>query len=201
MLIHLIREARAEVPVLFVDSGYMPKATIEFGEQLAADWGLDLRVARSDLSTHDFEARCGGPQYEVDPDICCYERRVIPGHRALSEYGLWLTALRKSQSDTRSEVESSALVELDGGSWIHRVAPLINWDWFDVTAYADAHSLPRHPYYEKGYTSIGCAPCTQPTWGTADDRSGRWNGSKTECGLHGVAAVPVELHSLSASDR
>ncbi len=67
---------------------------------------------------------------------------------------------------------------------IAKVSPLIAWSWEMVDRYADIHGLPRHPLYGEGYTSIGCAPCTVPTFATLDDRGGRWEGVKMECGLH-----------------
>ena len=56
-------------------------------------------------------------------------------------------------------------------------------------SYVHEHDLPYHPLHDRGYESIGCAPCTLP----GNGREGRWAGQdKTECGLH------VPPHDMSA---
>ena len=68
---------------------------------------------------------------------------------------------------------------------VYKINPLVNWAYEDVNAYIDAHGLPRHPLWKKGFRSIGCAPCTIPIKENGHEREGRWPGiTKTECGLH-----------------
>lgn len=199
VLLHLVRAIGIDIPVLLIDSGYLPAATIEFAGTVCDEFGLSLDVVRSEQTVPEFELDHGGPLYSKDPDLCCTYRRVEPGHAALSAHDRWLTALRRSQSPSRRDVEASAVVGLQNGAVIRRVAPLVDWEWADVESYAEVHSLPRHPYYSQGYSSIGCAPCTRPTWSITEDRSGRWNGEKVECGLQRVAAVPVDVLSIRSA--
>ena len=68
-----------------------------------------------------------------------------------------------------------------------KINPLLNWTKADVNRYIEEHHLPHHPLYEKGYRSVGCAPCTVAIGVNDDERAGRWAGrNKVECGLHTV---------------
>jgi phosphoadenylyl-sulfate reductase (thioredoxin) len=109
-------------------------------------------------------------------------RKVRPLERKLAEFDAWITGLRRSQSGTRAEVEPVCYV--DGKA---KISPLAEWSAADVTAYAAEHHVPQHPLYSKGYTSIGCAPCSRATTAGEDERAGRWwweHGVAKECGLH-----------------
>ena len=92
--------------------------------------------------------------------------------------------MRRGQSMLRVALQLVTGAVLEGDHGIAKVNPILGWSWDAVERYADHHRLPRHPLYAKGYTSIGCAPCTIPMFTAADDRSGRWEGAKVECGLH-----------------
>ncbi len=183
VLLHMVRQVAPSIPVLFVDTGYHFPETLEFIDELASAWGLNLVVVASRHSVQRHE-EVHGSLHETDPDTCCALRKVAPTDRALAGYDTWFTALRRDQSPSRSAFQSVIGAELEGDLPIAKVSPLIAWSWEMVDRYADIHGLPRHPLYGEGYTSIGCAPCTVPTFATLDDRGGRWEGAKMECGLH-----------------
>jgi phosphoadenosine phosphosulfate reductase len=114
------------------------------------------------------------------PEQCCGPAKVEALERALGGAGAWITGIRREQADTRATAE---LVEKDPKRGILKYNPLAFWTEKDLWRRIHDHDLPYHPLHDRGYASIGCAPCTLP----GDGREGRWAGTeKTECGLHVV---------------
>ena len=183
VLLHLIREHAPDIPVIFGDTGYHFAETLDFVDQLRRDWNLNRRIVAPADSVTEHEA-IRGALYSTNPDACCAMRKVAPVENALVGHDVWFTAVRRNQSALRSALHPISAAVLQDRHRIVKVKPLIEWSWDDIETYADRHHVPRHPFYNQGYTSIGCAPCTIPTFGVGDDRSGRWQGIKTECGLH-----------------
>ncbi len=98
--------------------------------------------------------------------------------RYLETKAAWVSGLRRSDSPTRAGARA---VEWDARHGLVKVNPIVAWSDDDVARYAAARDLIVNPLVERGYDSIGCAPCTRPGRG----REGRWAGTdKTECGLH-----------------
>ncbi|MGH7648065.1 MAG: phosphoadenylyl-sulfate reductase [Gemmatimonadaceae bacterium] len=180
VLAHMISRIDASVPVLFLDTGLHFPETIAFKHSFAQRYGL--RVV--DLATPVGATPAG--LYRTDPDRCCRTRKVEPMHRALADFDVWITGLRRDQSETRRAVD---VIEhhVIGGRPIFKVMPLAYWTRQDVAEYLAANDVPLHPLLERGYTSIGCWPCTRPTVAGEGERAGRWSGTeKTECGLHAM---------------
>lgn len=178
VLAHMLSRIDSGVPVLFLDTGYHFPETLAFRTRFAQRYGL--RVV--DLATPVSATPEG--LYRTDPDRCCRIRKVEPMHRALADFDVWITALRRDQSQSRRTVD---LIEhhLIGEHAIVKVMPLAYWTRHDVDEYLATHDVPSHPLLEQGYTSIGCWPCTRPTVEGEGERAGRWSGrNKTECGLH-----------------
>jgi phosphoadenosine phosphosulfate reductase len=116
-----------------------------------------------------------------DPNLCCYLHKVQPMQSALKGYKAWITGIRRDQTAVRAKAN---FLELQGDGLL-KINPLLNWTKADVNRYIEEHNLPRHPLYEKGYRSVGCAPCTIAIGVNDDERAGRWAGrGKVECGLH-----------------
>jgi len=130
--------------------------------------------------------------YHEDSDACCAIRKLEPMRRALEGRKAWMTGIRRDQSATRATIQA---VAWDYKWNIVKFAPLCNWTADDVWSYAEIHKVPYNRLIDRGYPSIGCAPCTRaPVDG--DPRSGRWADSKkTECGLHGETPANPILHS------
>ena len=122
--------------------------------------------------------------YQSAPDRCCGLRKVGPLFRSLALYDTWVTGLRREQSKSRANLQAEESFALPTGHILAKLSPLAEWSTRDVWQYAEAHSIPLLPLYEKGYTSIGCAPCTSLPFDPNDPRSGRWSGRKLECGIH-----------------
>jgi phosphoadenosine phosphosulfate reductase len=111
-------------------------------------------------------------------DHCCGEQKVAALERALEGASAWITGIRREQGPTRANAQH---VERDERRGIWKFNPLADWSERDVWQYIHEHDLPYNPLHDRGYASIGCAPCTSPGSG----REGRWAGqAKTECGLH-----------------
>jgi phosphoadenylyl-sulfate reductase (thioredoxin) len=116
-----------------------------------------------------------------DPNLCCYLHKVLPMQQAMRSAKAWINGIRRDQTPQRAK---APILELQKDGLL-KVHPLLNWTRADVAAYLKEHNLPAHPLFEKGYRSVGCAPCTTPVGLDDDERAGRWTGrGKTECGLH-----------------
>ncbi|QKF60269.1 phosphoadenylyl-sulfate reductase [Aliarcobacter lanthieri] len=115
---------------------------------------------------------------------CCNIRKLEPLKRALDGVEVWITGLRSSQSITRADMP---LVEWDSNFKVIKVNPLINWKEEDVWNYIKINKVPYNKLHDKGFPSIGCAPCTRAIKDGEDIRAGRWwweNPEHKECGLH-----------------
>ena len=115
---------------------------------------------------------------------CCNIRKIEPLKRALENVDIWITGLRASQSITRIDMP---LVEYDATFDVIKVNPLIKWSETDVWDYIKENRVPYNKLHNKGFPSIGCAPCTRAIKEGEDVRAGRWwweNPEHKECGLH-----------------
>ncbi len=115
---------------------------------------------------------------------CCFIRKVEPLNRALQGVKVWVTGIRAEQSPNRTDMQA---IEWDGGHDLFKFNPLLNWTFEEVKNYVKSHNVPYNPLHDKGFVSIGCAPCTRAIREGEDFRAGRWwweDESKKECGLH-----------------
>ena len=115
---------------------------------------------------------------------CCTIRKVEPLRRALSGFECWITGLRAAQSENRHDLN---FFELDGGFQLVKFNPLLHWSLEDCQKYVKENNVPYNVLHDRGFVSIGCAPCTRAIQPGEDFRAGRWwweNNSKKECGLH-----------------
>jgi phosphoadenosine phosphosulfate reductase len=178
-LLALLSEAAPGLPVLFVDTGFHFPETLAYRDRLMELLKLNLVTVSPAQSHEDFLKDCG-PLYETDPDACCAANKVEPLKRAVKDLQCWMSGVRGGQTQYRQNMRKFETKE--GG--LLKVSPLLEWDARKVHAYITEKGLPRHPLWEKGYSSIGCEPCTALA-GDEGDRSGRWRGkAKTECGIH-----------------
>ena len=117
---------------------------------------------------------------------CCYIRKVIPLKRALEGNKIWITGLRASQSENRSELRE---FEWDEGNLIIKFNPLLSWSLEDTIEYIRGNKVPYNVLHDRGFVSIGCEPCTRAIRPGEDFRAGRWwweQNSGKECGLHEI---------------
>jgi phosphoadenosine phosphosulfate reductase len=183
VVVHLVREAIDNVPVIFLDTGYHFAETYEYRDRLAREWNLNLVNVLPELTVVEQESQFGILN-QTAPDRCCGMRKVGPLFASLEPYRLWFTGLRREQAKTRANLQAADTFTLPTGKQLQKVSPLADWSTRDVWHYAQQHDIPLLPLYEKGYTSIGCEPCTSLPFDPNDPRSGRWGGRKQECGIH-----------------
>ena len=183
VLTRLVREQLPEVPVMFLDTGYHFAETYEYRDRMANDWGLNLVNLLPRQTVAEQESQFG-ILYQSAPDKCCGFRKVEPLFEAVAHYDVWFTGLRREQSPTRANLQPVDNFKLPAGKELKKVSPLAMWTNREVWAYMTEHGIPMLPLYDRGYTSIGCEPCTTPPASEADLRSGRWGGKKLECGIH-----------------
>jgi phosphoadenosine phosphosulfate reductase len=123
---------------------------------------------------------------------CCFIRKVKPLERALQGAAVWITGIRSGQSENRKDLP---LLEWVGDKQLYKYNPLLQWSYADVIDYIREFYVPYNPLHDKGFTSIGCAPCTRAIEPGEDPRAGRWwwETSQKECGLH-TDMVPQETN-------
>jgi phosphoadenosine phosphosulfate reductase len=183
VVLHLLRKHLANIPVLFLETGYHFAETYQFRDQLAREWQLNLVnvVPRKTVREQESEL---GILYRNDPTKCCQLRKVEPLMEALESFEIWFTGLRREQSPTRKNLKKVEQHRLPTGKTLLKVSPLADWTWAQVWDYTRVNQLSYLPLYDQGYPSIGCEPCTRIPDDPNNPRSGRWSGVKLECGIH-----------------
>ena len=183
LLTKLAIEVDARIPVLFLETGYHFAETYEYRDRIAREWRLNLINLLPEKTAAEQEAKYG-LLYRTAPDECCKMRKVEPLFKALAGYRVWITGLRREQARSRTALEERAMFDLPGGKQVLKLALLADWTTRDVWYACEQMEIPLLPLYERGYTSIGCEPCTTLPTDPNDPRSGRWGGQKVECGIH-----------------
>lgn len=183
VVLHMLREHLPRVPVIFLETGYHFPELIAYRDQMVSEWELNLvnALPKTTLEEHEREF---GLLHIVEPTKCCAIRKVEPLMRSLEPFAWWFTGLRREQSPTRAGLKKVEDHRLPTGKMMKKVSVLADWSWAQVEEYARVHGVPRLSLYDRGYTSIGCEPCTAIPVEGADARSGRWGGKKLECGIH-----------------
>jgi phosphoadenosine phosphosulfate reductase len=180
--------------VFTLDTGRLPEETYTMIETVRNRYGVNVEIIHPDPAETERMVERYGPNLffrdRASRMLCCQVRKVRPMARKLAEKadtirGL-LVGLRRDQSETRESIE-----QIDESGTPVKINPLAYWSSEDVDRYTEQHGIPVHPLYAKGYTSIGCEPCTRATSADEDTRAGRWwwendggeQGGK-ECGIH-----------------
>ncbi|MFD2602169.1 phosphoadenylyl-sulfate reductase [Flavobacterium suzhouense] len=171
-----------------LDTGRLFPETYATWEKTQLQYGINIKSYSP--NTHDLEHFVdsnginGFYESQELRKECCYIRKVGPLKRALKDAKVWITGLRAEQSDNRIK---SDVVEWDSEYQLYKYSPLLHWTTDDVLAYIKKHGIPYNPLHDRGFLSIGCAPCTRAVREGEDLRAGRWwweDSSKKECGLH-----------------
>ncbi len=162
----------AKFDVFTLDTGVLFDETRATWAAFERHFGIEVAGVRGDWPER---------LWETDPDACCGARKVVPLRDRLRGYDAWVTGLRREQSQSRAD---TPFVSFDAKHGLDKVVPLADWTEREVWAHIAARGLPYHELHDRGYASIGCAPCTKP----GDLRDGRWAGTgKVECGIHSAA--------------
>ena len=195
-LLYMASRIRRDILVLFLDTGYHFWETLTFREQIASEWHLNVL----DLYRHprwDTFARLQTRALPFsDPNLCCYMHKVEPMQRAMKDMLAWISGIRRDQTSVRA---NATILELQDDGLL-KINPLLNWTREDIQRYTKEHRLPSPPLFQRGYRSIGCAPCTIAIGVNDDERAGRWSGrAKIECGLHAEMFQQKDLEPEVAS--
>ncbi|MEX0774878.1 MAG: phosphoadenylyl-sulfate reductase [Phycisphaeraceae bacterium] len=199
VMLHLVTRHLPDIPVVFIDTGYLHTETYKFADELTHRLKLNLKVYQPVISAARMEALMGKLWESNDRDsLIEYDRirKVEPMHRALRELGAtaWLAGLRANQTDHRADLRR---VELQDG--IYKVHPILGWSSKQVHEYLKQHDLPYHPLRDQGYASIGDWHSTRPITAEEHERAGRFKGLKQECGLH-LPSTQAENESRGSAD-
>ena len=180
-LLHMAWTVRRDILIFFIDTGYHFWETHMFRERLSSHWQLNVLDLYRDSRWDEFvRARTRSLPLD-DPNLCCYVHKVQPMQKALKDMKAWISGIRRDQTAVRAQAK---ILELQDDGLL-KINPLLNWTKADVKKYSEEHRLPAHPLFQRGFRSIGCAPCTVAIGINDDERAGRWSGrGKTECGLH-----------------
>ena len=193
VLTDLIWKHVPEIEIFTLDTGRLPEETINLIERLERRYNRRIRIYTPDAAALEaLVAKNGinGFYNSVENRLaCCHVRKVEVFSRAVKGAGAWVTGVRHEQSATRAQAKP---VDFDAANGLAKISPILEWTHDDVWDYIRANKLPYNPLHDKGYPSIGCAPCTRAVEPGADSRSGRWwweNSDSKECGLQARPAA------------
>lgn len=187
VITQLIADAHLPISIFSLDTGRLFPETLELLSRTEAKYKQQIKVYYpntesveklvSEIGINGFYESVGNRK------SCCFVRKVEPLKRALAGNEVWVTGLRAEQSANRSDMKR---IEWDAGNQILKFNPLLDWTFEEMIAYISEKRIPYNPLHDKGFISIGCAPCTRAIMEGEDARAGRWwwEDSKKECGLH-----------------
>lgn len=184
VIIHLLAEIAPDTSIFNLETGYQFRETLELREKVRERYGITVELKRPQLTVEEYEAQQGGPLYNIKPDQCCHDRKLVVLRQAIEGKHAWMSAIRRDQSPDRAR---APIVGWDQKFSLVKISPLANWTKQDVWQMITQHDVPYNVLHDQGYTSIGCWPCTRAVLFGEDERAGRWSGTaKTECGLHSL---------------
>ena len=175
------------IEVFTLDTGRLPEETQALLDTVRVNYPVTIRTYFPDGLAIQAWVEQNGPNafYKsiAQRQQCCQIRKVEPLRRALAGKKSWITGLRREQSVARQSLEMESWDETNG---LTKINPLLEWTVDDVWAYIKMHDVPYNALHDRGYPSIGCAPCTRAVNPGEDSRAGRWwwESSSKECGLH-----------------
>lgn len=175
------------IEIFTLDTGRLFYETYDLIEKTNARYATNLKIYFPDATDVETFVSAKGMNsfYESvgNRKECCNIRKVKPLIRALQGAKVWISGLRAEQSDNRKDMP---MIEWDEQRQLYKFNPLINWSHDEMSAYIKDHNVPYNTLHDKGFTSIGCSPCTKAIAQGEDARAGRWwwETSTKECGLH-----------------
>ena len=187
VMIHHAVEAELPLPVFTLDTQLLFPETIALQSQLEEFFGIEIEGLVPELSLAQQAEEFGNELWKSKPDLCCQIRKVEPLKAKLSQLDVWITGLRRQQSEARGKTQILELYHFDilRDQYVMKLNPMANWSREAVWAYIKKHKIPYNPLQDRGYRSIGCWPCTRAIGEGENERAGRWTGfDKSECGIH-----------------
>lgn len=192
VLIDMAVSIRKDIQVFTLDTGRLHPETYRFIEKVRKHYQIEIEILTPDRNVLDELVKRKGLYsfYEDGHEECCKIRKVEPLRRRLATVDAWITGQRRDQSvDTRQDIPE---VQVDSvfstaKNQLVKFNPLLNWKSAQVWDYIEANQVPFNELHNKGFTSIGCEPCTRAILPNEHERAGRWwweESTKKECGLH-----------------
>ena len=183
VMLHLVSENAPNMPIVFVDTGYLFPETYKYIETLQESFDVDLRIYTPKLTAARQEALYGKLWEQGEEGNTKYGllNKIEPLDRAIKELGadIWLSGLRRAQSSTRKD---RAFAEQQSSTI--KAYPILDWADAQVNVYFHMHDLPRHPLEAEGYITMGDYHSTVPATDGMTAEETRHGGQKYECGLH-----------------
>jgi phosphoadenosine phosphosulfate reductase len=185
---HIIFTNKLDIKVFTLETGRLFPETYYVWNRTIERYGVAIEAYYPQTEQVEKMVSEKGPSSFYDSVVnrkeCCGIRKIEPLKRALAENSLWITGIRAEQSQNREDMQA---VEWDASNGLHKFHPIFNWTLEEVKDYIKTHNIPYNPLHDKGFPSIGCAPCTRAVKDGEDFRAGRWwweDQNKKECGLH-----------------
>ncbi|WP_090106134.1 phosphoadenylyl-sulfate reductase [Chitinophaga sp. CF118] len=184
----MIWRAKLPIRVFTLDTGRLFQETYDLMDLTRARYKQSFEVYFPETASVEKLLLEKGPNsfYESveNRKECCFIRKVVPLNRALQGVKVWITGLRAEQSENRQALDA---LEWDETRQLYKYNPLIHWSYEQMMDYLKTQNVPYNKLHDKGFISIGCAPCTRAVEPGEHPRAGRWwwELSKKECGLHG----------------
>jgi len=186
VMIHHAVQLGLPFPVFTLNTGLLFPETVALKKRLEDFFQIDIESLLPVQTVAEQAAELGDKLWETQPDTCCYLRKVAPLQQKLTQLEVWITGLRRQQSETREKTRILELYKFDvlRDAYILKLNPMANWKREEVWEYLHENKIPYNPLHDRGYHSIGCWPCTKASSGD-NERAGRWTGfDKAECGIH-----------------
>ena len=177
------------IKIFTIDTGRLFYETYELLDRTNARYKKNITVYFPDFAdVESFVSEKGVNSFYESVENrkgCCYIRKVKPLNRALQGARVWITGLRAEQSENRKDMK---IIEWIEDKQLYKFNPLIKWSFDEVLDYLKEFDVPYNHLHDKGFISIGCAPCTRAIEPGEDPRAGRWwwETSQKECGLHQI---------------
>jgi phosphoadenosine phosphosulfate reductase len=189
VLLDMLSRISPDTRIFTLDTGRLPKETYDLIDAAQLRYGCSIDIQSPDpdelkeiVGQHGMNMFYRSYSLRL---LCCETRKVKPLNRALTGLDAWFTGLMRSQGGVRSEI---AKIAIDTGREGRvKISPLADWDIERVWDYIRTNDVPYNALYDRGYTSIGCDPCTRAIEPGEDTRAGRWwweSGVPKECGIH-----------------
>lgn len=199
---HAILSQKLDIDLVTLDTGRLFPETHDVWAETERRYGRRIRAIvpdRRELETLIDRQGSDGFRASVEARrACCHVRKVEPLNRALEGADAWITGLRADQSEHRADV---AFASVDAERGLIKINPLYDWTRERAVDFTREHDVPINALHERGFLSIGCAPCTRAVAPGEPERAGRWwweSEGKTECGLH---ANPLHLAARAAAQK
>jgi phosphoadenosine phosphosulfate reductase len=175
VVVHLALQIKPDIQIFTVMTPFKPRETFEYKDQMIEKYKLNIIEYMS-------KKKVNPDLPKTDPDECCRILKVEPTKQAVGNLDAWICGLRNTEGRTRKDYEK---IEEKGG--LFKINPILNWTELDIWRYLAINNIPVHPYYARGYRSLGCEPCTTLVSDESLEREGRWIGTSKcggECGIH-----------------